>query len=110
MIILTILSYNSHEEGIIESEDGMFMRIRGDWWWWKGWLIEPIELLSYDTVLELHLVARERAGLVTEDVLDHAQLLVDGGGVGLSEPITLGYIHLYILLYEVNLEYLHEFH
>lgn len=49
--------------------------------------------------VECHDVLRQGAGLVTENVFDLAQLLVERGGPRLSRSVILGVIHLPVPVY-----------
>ena len=51
-------------------------------------------------LVESHDVLRQGAGLVTEDVFDLTQLLVERGGPRLCRSVTLGIIHLPVPVYE----------
>ena len=50
-------------------------------------------------LVESHDVLGERAGLVREDVLDLAQLLVQRGGPGLGRGVAAGMVHLPVPVY-----------
>ena len=61
---------------------------------------------SSDTreLFELHDVAGERSRLITEDVLDLAQLLVDVGALGACGEVLIIIIHLHVPVHERTLE------
>ena len=58
---------------------------------------------------ELHDVAGERAGLVTEDVLDLAQLLVEVGGLDLGGFVLFAVVYLIVPLNKKGLQKFNDF-
>lgn len=63
-----------------------------------------IHYLSNAALAELHDVAGEGAGLVAEDVLDHAELLVQVGGAGHGGGVRGRVVHLTVHRYELRLQ------
>lgn len=63
-----------------------------------------IHYLSDAALAELHDVAGEGAGLVAEDVLDHAQLLVQVGGASHGGGVRGRVVHLTVHRYELRLQ------
>ena len=59
---------------------------------------------SNGKLLELHDVLREGARLVTEDVVDHAQFLVEAWWLDFAGQVPLFIQHLHILHHEVSLD------
>lgn len=58
------------------------------------WCLLTVSCASDGAAVEGHDVLRQGASLVTEDVLDLAQFLTQGGGPGLGWRVALDMVHL----------------
>jgi hypothetical protein len=70
--------------------------------------IITIDIPSHHNIFEHHLVACESASLISEDVFDLTQFLVDRHCMTLHRTVVLETVHLFVIVHGVALEHLDE--
>lgn len=70
--------------------------------------IIPIDLISDDNILKLHLITGQSPRLISEHILDLPQLLINTDRMTLHPTIIDETKHLLILAHGVPLEHFHE--
>lgn len=76
------------------------------------YLMQPdiitIYIFPYNNILKLHFVTSQCASLISQYILNLAQLFVDRHCVALHKSIIDGATHLFVLGHGISLEYLHK--